>query len=431
MVTHVSTRGPVLLGLVMIGVLLGGFGLWSGLARISGAVVAAGQVEVDQKRQVVQHPDGGVVAGIFVRDGDPVRSGQPLIRLNGDMLRSELSVVEGQYFELLARRGRLEAERSGAAAPIFPLELQRVAGQRPDVATLMDGQARLFTARADTVARSLDQLGRRLDQTRSQIGGIEAQIAALGTQKHLIAQELRDQRGLLAKGLAQAGRVLALERETAALAGRLGELSALRAQAEGRLAEIELERLRLASARREEAEAALREDSDRELELAERRRILQARIAALDIRAPVGGVVHAMAVTTPGAVIRAAEPLLFVVPQDRPLVITAQIPTVHIDELHIGQPTTLRLSAVAGHNAPELSGHVARISADALMDEGTRMPFYRAEIIPAPDALSGLGDLTLVPGMPVDVFIQTGSRAPLSYLLSPFTNFFVRAFRES
>lgn len=425
-----SARGPILLGMLALVMLIGGFGLWASVSSIAGAVVASGQVEVDQNRQVVQHPEGGVVAEILVKDGDAVAAGTPLIRLDGALLRSELAIVEGQFYEILARRGRLEAERADAAVLSFPNELMAAAAN-PDIAALIDGQARLFAARAETQAKSLEQLGKRAEQTQSQITGIDAQLAALATQETLIARELTDQRSLLDKGLAQASRVLALEREAASLAGQLGELTALRAQSEGKLTEIDLERLRLSSARREEAESQLRDIGYRELELAERRRALAGQIERLDLRAPVSGLVHAMAVTTPRSVIRAAEPVLYLVPQDRPLVIGAQIATINVDEVSIGQPVTLRFSAFASRTTPEVFGQVTRVSADSLTDEATRVPYYRAEVMLNPGEIDKLGGLVLIPGMPVEVYIRTGERSPMAYLLKPLSDYFNRAFRES
>lgn len=425
-----SARGPVIIGFLALLILMGGIGLWATFTTIAGAVIVPGQIEVEQHRQVVQHPDGGVIAAILVRDGEVVAAGDPLVRLDGTLLRSELAIVEGQFFELLARRGRLEAERSDATAITFPKILLEAARANPDLAALLEGQRRLFAARAQTMRQSLDQLARRHDQMQSQTRGIDAQLAALATQRDLINRELVDQRGLLEKGLAQASRVLVLEREAAALAGRHGELLANRAQTAERMAEIALERLRLSAARREEAEAELRDYGYRELELAERRRSLMSQIDRLDLRAPVSGAVHAMTVTTPRSVIRPAEPVLFLVPQDKPLVVMAQIPPINIDEVSIGQPVTLRFSAFASRTTPELAGQVARLSADALIDETTRAPYYRAEVVLQEGEIAKLGTLTLVPGMPVEVFVRTGERSPLNYLIKPLADYFSRAFRE-
>lgn len=426
-----SARGPVLLGLLALALLLGGFGLWSVTTRIAGAVVASGQVEVEQNRQVVQHPDGGVVAEILVKDGDLVAAGAPLVRLDGTLLASELAIVEGQFFEILARRGRLEAERDDARTIRFPDELVRTAGASPAIAALMTGQQRLFAARAETEANEIDQLQRRRAQIANQIDGIAAQRAAADSQLALIGKELADLTGLLDRGLTQAGRVLALEREQARLQGVAGELDAARAEAEGRMTEIDIEMLKRGSTRREDANAQLRDLGYRELELAERRRALTEQIDRLEIRAPVSGIVHALQVTTPRAVIRPAEPVLHLVPQDRPLVIAARVAPIHVDEVRVGQEVALRFAALDSRTTPELFGQVSRISADALADEATKAAYYRTEVVLAPGELAKLDGHAIIPGMPVEVFIRTGERTPLAYLVKPLAEYFNRAFRES
>ncbi|MBK4216568.1 HlyD family type I secretion periplasmic adaptor subunit [Paracoccus caeni] len=412
-------------------VLFSGFGLWATQSRIAGAVVASGQVEVEQQRQVVQHPDGGVVQEIAVKDGDKVEAGQLLIQLDGTMLRTELAIVEGQYFEILARRGRLEAERSDSHVLNFPEELERTAKANPTVAELVQGQSSLFETRRDTLRQSVEQLEKQSDQVQQQVEGIDAQIAALATQRELIGEELTDQQSLLDRGLAQASRVLALQREAARMDGQLGELQANRAASESRQTELDIQRLRLGSERREQAETELRDLGYRELELAERRRGLSEQINRLDITAPVAGIVYNMQVTTPRSVIRPADPLLYIIPQDRPLVIGARLPVIHVDEVQIGQPVVLRFSAFSSRTTPEIDGALVRISADALVDEATRTSYYRAEVTIPPEQLAKLGDLALIPGMPVEVYVQTGERSPLAYLMKPLTDYFSRAFRDN
>ena len=426
-----SARGPVLFGFLALAVLVGGFGLWSTTTEIAGAVVAQGRVEVEQNRQVVQHPDGGVVAAIHVRNGDRVEAGDPLIQLDGSLLTSELTIVEGQFFEILARRGRLEAERDDADHPTFPAELVTAAAVRADIAALMRGQERLFAARQESTANEIEQLQKRRAQIQNQIDGIAAQRASTADQLGLIGRELDDLKTLLERGLTQAGRVLALEREKARLDGVAGELDAARAEAEGKMTEIDIEILKRASTRREEANSQLRDLGYRELELAERRRSLIERIDRLDIRAPVAGIVHALQVTTLRSVIRAAEPVLYLVPQDRPLVIAAQVPPIHVDEVAIGQEVALRFAAFDSRTTPELFGQVRQISADALTDEASRVSYYRAEIVLDPGELDKLSGHAIIPGMPVEVFIRTGERTPLAYLVRPLAEYFNRAFRES
>lgn len=426
-----STRWPIVSGMITLLVLVGGFGVWSVTTTLTGAIVATGLIEVEQNRQVVQHPDGGVVEAILVSEGATVAAGQPLLRLDGGLLRSELAIVESQFQEILARRGRLEAERDQSPAPRFPDELVAMAATRPDAADLMQGQIRLFEARRDTLARQSEQLARRAEQTTAQIRGIDAQITAMQDQLALIGAESASVQELLDKGLAQAARLLALQREEARLRGVMGELAATRAANEGRITELELEGLRLAAARVEEANSQLRDIGFRELELAERRRALVERITRLDILAPVAGVVLGLQVTTPRAVLRPADTVTYLIPQDRPLVIAAQIPPIHIDQVRPGQPAVMVFSAFSSRTTPELMGRVAVVSADALTDNRTGQTYYRAEIVPDPGEIEKISGLTLLPGMPVDAFIRTDERTPLAYLVKPFTDYFTRAFRES
>lgn len=430
--TRWTARKYVMLGFAGLIVLVGGFGSWSVLSQISGAIVAPGRFEVDQNRQVVQHQSGGTVAAILTDEGETVAAGETLIILDGVELRSQLAITESQLFELMARRGRLEAERDGADILAFDTELVEVAAENPDVAELIDGQTNLFVARRDSVAQEIEQLRKRAAQIASQILGIEAQQVSLKEQLQLIEIELANQQSLLDRGLAPASTVLNLRREAARLNGELGELAASEAQAEGRITEIDLERIKLGTQAREEAITRLRDLRYRELELMEQRNALRGELDRMEIRAPVSGVVYGMQVRTPRSVVRPAEPLLYLVPQDRPLVIAARVDLIHIDQLVSGQDVTLRLSALDQRNTPELYGEVIQISADSFEDEATGQSYYRAEIVLNPGELDKLPDGTvLIPGMPVEAFIRTGDRTPLAFLVKPMADYFTRAFRES
>ncbi len=426
-----SSRGPVSTGMITLATLVFGFGGWSVFTDIDGAIVASGQLEVEQNRQIVQHPDGGVVAKIAVIEGQAVKVGDLLIQLDGSLLKSELAIVEGQLFEVRARRARLEAERDDKDMPVFSGELAELAATRPEVAEQVEGQRGLFVARRESMARQSEQLEKRTAQITSQIEGVVAQTAALVVQLGLIREELTDQQSLLAKGLAQSSRVLSLQREESQLQGNMGELASTRAQAEGRATEVELEILRLGAVRREEANTQLRDIGPQELELAERRRALTERIARLDIRAPVSGLVLGLQVTSPRSVLGAGAPVLYLIPQDRPLVISAQLTPIHVDEVSIGQKVRVVFPAFSARSTPDMFGHVVTISADALTDQRTQAPYYRAEIVLDAGEIEKLAGQTLLPGMPVEAFIETGARTPMAYLLKPFTDYFNLAFRES
>lgn len=422
-----STTGPMTLGLLALLVLVGGFGTWSVMAQISGAVITSGQIEVDRNRQVIQHPDGGVVEAILVQEGDTVAKGDTLIRLDASLLRSELAVVEGQLFEIIARRGRLEAERDNKAMLTFDPKLAEVV-QGTD---LIAGQTRLFDARLESNMRAIEQLQQQRAQISSQILGITAQQTALVTQSDLIQQELSNQQALLRQQLIQASRVLALQREEANLLGRVGELTASAAQAAERRTEIEIQILTLASTRREEAITRLRDLQSNELELSERRRTLRQRLDRLDLRAPVSGVVYGMQVFAEQSVIRGAEPVMFLVPQDRPLVIATKVQPTDIDQIYLGQKVTLRFSAFDQRRTPELLGTVTLVSADIFLDDATQASYYQAEIqLNAGEAKKLPDDMVMIPGMPVEAFVRTADRSPMDYLIKPLADYFAKAFRE-
>ena len=427
-----SSRGPLMLGFLAILVLLGGFGTWSVMANISGAVIASGQIEVDQNRQVVQHPDGGVISEIRVEEGDLVNAGDILLRLDATELSSELVVIEGQLFELMARRGRLEAERDGADDIVFDTELTSIAANSDNAKELMEGQRRLFVARLESLAQEISQMKKRLLQIDDQIDGIVAQQTALESQLDLINQELVSQQALLDRGLAQVSRVLGLQREEARLQGTMGELAASKAQAEGRITEIKIEILKFGTKRREEAITRLRDLQFRELELKEQRNALTTRLSRLDIRAPLSGVVYGLQFFAPRSVIRPADPVLYLVPQDRALVIAAKVQPNNIDQIFVGQEVTLRFPSFDSRTTPELKGRVMKISADAFVDERSQASFYRSEIALLDGEMDKLPEeATLIPGMPVQAFIRTNDRTPLAYLVKPFTDYFAKAFRES
>ncbi|MFG6559332.1 HlyD family type I secretion periplasmic adaptor subunit [Sulfitobacter sp. 1A15299] len=427
-----SARRPLILGFIGLLLLFGGFGTWAVTSQIAGAVVASGRIEVDRNRQIVQHETGGVVADILVDEGDSVAAGDVLLRLDAEQLTSQLAIVEGQLYELMARRGRLEAQRDEVETVTFDEELLTAGTANPDVQELVDGQRNLFDARRVSVAQELEQLGKRRAQIKAQIRGVDAQEAALSRQLELIEEELANQQSLLDRGLTQASAVLTLMREQARLRGQIGELSAQKAQSQERVTEIDIERLKLRSAGREEAITQLRDLRYRELEMAEQRRALRAEIDRLDIRAPVSGVIYGMQVQTPRSVVRAAEPLMYLVPQDRPLIIASQVQTIHIDQVAVGQEVNLRLSALNQRTTPELVGKVLQVSADSIEDNATGQSYYRAEIALNPGETDKLEAGTiLLPGMPVEAFIRTGERSPMAYLLKPMADYFARAFRES
>lgn len=423
MIGPLSIRGALATGLVTLALLLLAFGGWGAMAQLSGAVIAPGRVEVQGSHQVVQHPEGGLVAEVLVIEGQAVSAGQPLLRLEGGDLRSEQAIVQGRLLALMARRARLEAEQDGAPAIAFP----RALDPPPDAQTalLIAGQTRLFRAGVEARAREADLTDRRAAQVQAQIAGIDAESAALARELVLIRADMDDQTALLERGHALAPRVRALQREAAQAEGRLAALEAARAGAAARLTEIEADALRLQAAARQSASADLRDIAPQEAELAERDRALAARVARLTVTAPSAGRVLGLSVAAPGAVIRPAETLAHIVPDNRPLVIAARLRPEDVDAVRLGGSATLVPVALSAAARDDLTGTVTLLSADALADPAGGPPFFRALVTP------DVALPALVPGMPVEVFLRTTDRTPLQWLLAPFTAYFARALRES
>jgi HlyD family secretion protein len=430
-----AIRSPLVAGWLALAVLILGGGGWSSTVLLSGAVTAPGQIEVDGNRQVVQPLDGGIVDAIRVQEGDGVVAGQPLVELDGADLGASLARLRTALAALAARHARLTAERDGLAAPPFDADLL-AAANRPEIAALVDDQRRLFTARADSDSSQRDQLARQADQIGHEIDGLVAQRDALDRQLVLVAQDLATQSDLAGRGLAPVERVLSLQRQTAELQGSRAALDSQRAQAESRITETRIAALRIAQTRRETALTELRDLVPQELDLTGQADALTVRIARLTLRAPVSGIIWGLSVTTPGAVVKPGDTILSVVPQDRPLIVAAEVPPVNIDDVAVGQVVRLRVLAFHDRLAAELTGRVAKVSPDAFHDDRTGRSFYRVRIALDPPPRSGAPPGVappgpVLPGMPVEAFIVTGARTPLAYLLAPLRAYFDRALRES
>lgn len=461
-----TARRPLLVGFLTLLVLVGGLFGWGTLATLSGAVIVAGQVEIETRDQVVEHIDGGTVGEILVRDGDRVRTGDVLVRFDDTLLRSEEALLWGEYVELTARRNRLEAEFRNADAIVWDAEIAPLAFQDEAVRSMLDGQQRLFAARRRSRAGQAQQLRERIGQTRKQIAGLEAQEKAAKRQRDFVGQELEAQRSLSERGLTDLPKLLALEREAARLDGQAGDIAARIAAARGRIAEIEIQILQIDTQRIEEAEGQAREVQARENQVRERLAGVRQRLGRLEVRAPVGGEVVGMQVFALREVVRPGEPILRLVPEDAALVVLARLEPTYVDQVYAGQDAVLRFSAFPSRTTPRFEGHVSRVSADAVRDERTGLSWYEVEVgmggvieaqtgrgaaawlEAAADWLRGVlpwladravdaeatgghaRDLALTPGMPVEVYIRTGERSPLSYLAKPLTDYFSRSMRE-
>lgn len=428
---RLGTAGlPLFIGYLALAILVGVIGVWSVQARIAGAVIVSGMIQVENNRQVLQHPQGGVVGELLARDGDRVEAGDVVLRLDDKLLRSELAIITNQLNELRARKGRLIAERDDAAVVSFSPLLINEVGNGDEIALLMEGQTRLFHARRVSLRQETTQIVNQIGQTEDQIDGSLAQLAASESQLALLVSELAAVQSLFNKGLTQASRVSSLRREEARLIGEVGQFKANIAQLKGDIARLEIENLRLRSTRREEAISELRDLSVQEIELVERELAARDTLSKMELRTPVSGVIYGSRVFALQAVVSAADPIMFVIPQDQQLVVAARIDAIHIDQVYVGQEAALRFSAFDQRTTPEIFGTVSKLSADVFTDETTGLSYYQAELLPKPKELGKLAGQTLLPGMPVETFIKTAERSPLSYLLKPLTDYFNKAFRE-
>jgi len=421
---------PLAVGGGAVLLMVGSLGVWSTQTEIAGAVVASGIIQVENERQVVQHPDGGVVGQIFARDGDEVKAGDILLKFDDTFLKNELAIVEGQLLEIFARMARLMAEQDQLEAPDFSGAPSFITLATDKIEDQIDGQMRLFKARRTSLDQNARQLEEQQMQILQQIDGIQAQKTALDRQLELIERELADVQALYDKGLTPVARLLELQREQARLEGEIGSLTAKTAEARTSISGLEIQRLNLFDKRREEAISRLRDMRYSEIELVERRLSLLERLSRLEVRAPVAGTVFGSTVLAIHAVVRPADPMMYIVPGDQPLQVSTRIKPTDIEQVYAGQDASLMFTTFSRRTTPEVPGEVLRVSPDVNADEVTGERFYEAIILPDQEALAALENVSLLPGMPAEAFIKTENRTPLNYLTHPLTVYFTRAFRE-
>lgn len=431
--THLhAARRYVRLGLLCIGLMIFGIGVWAVKVTISGAIVTGGTVEVAQHRQPVQHATGGTIAKVLIANGDRVTAGQVLIRLDTGMPQAELAFIEEQLFELRARQERLRAEYMGTDNLQFSDALRVAAKDQPKLLSILREQRRLYDAAVKSFRAQLRQLDQRQNQIGVQVLGANTQIAALSTQIGLVEKALQNQQSLFSRGLTSSAPVLELERELASLQGRYGQLMAMRAEAVERQAEIALERTKVADLRREERIAKARDIDATVRQSRNEARRWQEEIAATEIRAPIDGIVHDLRSGAVQTVLNAGEPALFLLPHGRAALVRSRVSPGDIEQVELGQRVKLRLSALDQRRTPEVFGQIAHIAADTSTDERTGARYFEVEVHLSEQELEALPDgITLIHGMPAEIFIQTGDRTPLAYLVKPLTDYFARAFRES
>ena len=410
-------------------ILVVGFGGWAAKTEISGAVVAPGQLVVNSSVKKVQHPTGGVVGELRVRDGDRVKTGDILVRLDDTQTRANLAIVIKALDENAARQAREEAERDGADTVVFPQDLiDRM--NSPDVERAVNGERKQFETRGSARDGQRSQLRERIVQLNDEIRGYQAQIVSKDNQVAWITKELKGVNDLWQKNLVPYTRVTALERDKDRLDGERGQLIATTAQTKGKITETELQILQIDQDMRSEVGKDLAEIRAKTAELVEKKVAAEDQLKRVDIRAPLDGVVHQLTVHTIGGVISPAEVIMLIVPEADALEVEAKIQPQDIDQVRIGQPANLRFTAFNQRTTPELSGEVSLRSADVSEEQKTGTRFYTVRIAVSQAEIARLGGLKLVPGMPVESFIQTSPRTVMSYLVKPLHDQLTRSFRE-
>ncbi len=424
-----SIRRISRLGVIACALFVGTVGLWATTTEMTGAVIASGQFVVVNSSKKVQHPQGGVISQMMVREGSRVKEGDLLIRLDDTQLRTNLQIIRNQLDEANMRRARLIAERDGAASIEVPAGLAERISDATTIGIIKSEQ-RLFETRLAAREGQRSQLRNRLTQLSEEIQGLNAQLAARRRQLELIGPELDGIRDLFAKRLVPISRVNAIERDAAAIAGQAGQLQASIAQAQGRIAEVQLQIIQVDEDLRTETSRDLREAEARILESNERLTAAADQLRRTDIRAPTTGVVHQLAVHTMGGVLTAGETAMLIVPELEELELEGRVAPQDIDQINVGQEAVVRLMAFNQRTTPELRGAVRRISADVTRDQNSSVQFYTIRIALEAGEAERLNGLRLIAGMQADAFVKTESRTPASYLERPLRDQFARAFRE-
>ena len=424
-----SIRLHLVAGLAVVAVLAGGLGGWASTQQISGALIAPGQIVVESNVKKVQHPTGGVVGELRARDGDVVKSGDIVVRLDDTVTKANLAIVTKNLDAALARAARLEAEQRGLDKISFPPQLADRAAD-PEVAAVIASESKLFDVRVTGRAGQKAQLSERIRQLKEEIEGLSAQERAKEQEIALVQQELSGVRDLYEKRLVQISRLTTLERDAARLNGERAQYIAARAQAKGKITETELQIIQVDRDVVSEVSKDLRETSDKIGELIERKVTAEDQLRRIDIRAPQDGIVEQSTVHTVGGVITAGDAIMLIVPQTDDLQVEAKVNPQDIDKLQVGQKTLLRLSAFNQRTTPELNGFVSRVSPDVTTEQRTGQSYYTIRVSMPPQEIARLGDVKLIPGMPVEAFVQTGERTLISYLMKPLSDQLMRTFRE-
>lgn len=415
------------LGLALVLLLCGSVVGWAATSTLTSAVIASGVVVIDSNAKKVQHPTGGIIGELNVSEGDHVKAGDVVLKLDEVQTRAGLGIVMSQLTEFKGRKIRLSAEGQGVDEVQFGHDYLVTDRKAPEVA---EGEKRLFLARRDARRGQVSQLNERIEQYKQEIEGLTAQRGAKDTEIKLINQELKRLEDLRKQSLVPVTRLLAMQREQTKLQGERGSLTSQIARAKGQISETELQIISVRQNSQSEAQKELRDVESRIAELEERRIAAEDQLDRIELRSPVTGIVHELNVHTVGGVISPAETVMMIVPMQDELAVEVRINPTDIDQIAPQQKAILKFAAFNQQTTPEVIGAVARIAPDLTKDTQTGQSFYVARIHVAKSELSKLEGLKLLPGMPVETFIETTERSALSYFTKPFLDQLDRTMRE-
>lgn len=419
-------EAPSRAGLIIAFLVFGVFGVWAATAPIDGAAHAPGTVTVRSYKKTIQHLEGGMISKIYVQNGDYVDAGEPLIELDSTQSVAQLEITAAQFTAMSALEARLLAERDGLDDLTFPATLD---SSDSNARSEMVAQQQIFAARKASREGGIAVLEQRIEQLRSRVTGLKAVRASKEELAASFGEELADTRILLEQGFSDKLRLRNLERSHASYEGEAAELFSTIAATEMQIGETQLQILQTENDFRTEVVSQLGETQTRLKDLRERMTALSDIVERKIIRAPESGIVSGMQYHTEGGVIGPGAPIAEVVPQGDELIIEARVPLIDIDRVQVGQVATIRFSSF-GSRTPTLFGTVLSLSADAMADQHTGMPFYLARVSVNPESMDALGSLTLVPGMPAEVLIASGERTFLQYVMKPFSNALARSLIE-
>ena len=426
-----SIQRYMIVGIAIVGFVTFGIGGWAATSELTGAVIDQGVLVVDSSVKKVQHPTGGVVGELRVREGDRVKAGDILVRLDETQTLANATIITKSFDELLARQARLEAERDNADQIVFPkLLLQRARDTDSEAACAIAAERSLFDLRRQARGGQKAQLKERSAQLQEEIKGYIGQAEAKQKEVDFIHQELEGVRTLWQKNLVPMNRLTALERDTARLEGEHSQLSGMIAQAKGKIAEIGLQVIQVDQDLRTEVGKDLIEARSKISETAERKTAAVDQLNRIDIRAPQSGRVHQLTVHTVGGVISPGEQIMLIVPDADALAVEVKIAPRDVDQVYVGQTASMRFAAFDQKTTPGIEGEVSMVSADLTQDQRTGTSYYTVRVLLKPEELARLRNAKLVAGMPVDVFIKTPGRTALSYLIKPLRDQAERAFKE-